>query len=77
MLMEPEKEKGSVQPVQSTQPVTEDSHLRTTVNPEATRTTTTYTWRRVNKTLKFPLQVEVPCLDKGVQVNLWKTNYQI
>ena len=75
MLMEPEKEKP-VQPVQSFRPVTEDSHVRT-VNPEATRTTTTFSWRRVGKTLKFPLQVEVPCLDKGVQVSLWQTNYQV
>ena len=75
MLMEPEKEKP-VQPVKSFRPVTEDSHVRT-VNPEATRTTTTFSWRRVGRTLRFPLQVEVPCLEKGVQVNLWQTNYQV
>ena len=75
MLMEPEKEKP-VQPAQSYRPVTEDSHVRT-VNQEATRTTTTFSWRRVGKTIKFPLQVEVPCLSKGVQANLWQTNYQV
>ena len=71
-LMEPEKEKRTVEAVN------EDSHLQPAVNPEATKTTTTYTWMRVDKTYRFPFQVEVPCMERNSpQPSLWKRNIQI
>ena len=72
-LMEPEKEKEQ----RTVTPVEEDTHLQPALNPAATQTTTTFTWRRVNRTYRFPYQVEVPFMEAHGPPTLWKRNIQV
>ena len=72
-LMEPEKEKEQ----RIVRPVEEDTHLQPALNPAATLTTTTHTWRRLDRTYRFPYQVEVPFMETYGPPTLWKRNIQV